>query len=524
MAGTLYTTTTDAGGPAVTGGTFDSILKEFYLGPVQEQLNQEVLALELFEKASVDWNGKHCIIPVHTARNTGVGVAEDGGSIPSATQQQYSSLQIRAKFLYGRFSVTGPAIAAAGKGSANSFVSYVDAEMTALVNDVRDKANKYTLFGGRVKGCISNRQSAWDVAVTGSGNAIQVDVIYDGDFSAFTDAASADDTTWVHVRLYRADTLAELVLDAVGGTDGVNSGWFISDGSAAAYGAATGLLELSAVSDGNADEFAMATLGPVAPHGVIVALHETRFVGAGTIGPDTTATINYAAGGDAATLIEIKGSIGTMANSLQPTGIFGNLAAPTLYGVDRTTATATDASLQSTVVTQDTDATVTRGDLTLSRMQQMFDECLQGSGQEPDYILMSPLQRQKYVARVGSNMFTYSDKATKGDGGFLSLSYAGVPIESSKDCPNGIVIFLKKDTWKLTELQTGGFADLDGNVLSRTAGFDSYHGFYRWYWNLVCTKPAANAILVGLTLTSDRDGWGVACCPPSNLQGFYHGI
>ena len=98
-------------------------------------------------------------------------------------------------------------------------------------------------------------------------------------------------------------------------------------------------------------------------------------------------------------------------------------------------------------------------------------------------------------------MFTYSDKATAGDGGFLSLSFGGVPIESSKDCPNGMVVFLKKDTWKLCELQPGGFADLDGNVLSRDANADQYTGYYRWYWNLVCTQPAANAILTGLTLT-----------------------
>ena len=33
-----------------TLATFDAILQDFYLGPIQEQLNQEVLALELMEK------------------------------------------------------------------------------------------------------------------------------------------------------------------------------------------------------------------------------------------------------------------------------------------------------------------------------------------------------------------------------------------------------------------------------------------------------------------------------------------
>ena len=37
--------------------TFESILKEFYLGPVIEEINNEVHVIEMFEKATVDWQG-----------------------------------------------------------------------------------------------------------------------------------------------------------------------------------------------------------------------------------------------------------------------------------------------------------------------------------------------------------------------------------------------------------------------------------------------------------------------------------
>ena len=57
---------------------FASILKEFYLGPIQDQLNEETLVCELMEKASVDWNGRQVIIPVHTGRNTAVGWRAEG--------------------------------------------------------------------------------------------------------------------------------------------------------------------------------------------------------------------------------------------------------------------------------------------------------------------------------------------------------------------------------------------------------------------------------------------------------------
>ena len=66
-------------------GTFGSILKEFYLGPIQEQLNNEAHVLELFEKVTVDWNGKYAVLPIRTGRNTGVGFRTESGGAAVAT-------------------------------------------------------------------------------------------------------------------------------------------------------------------------------------------------------------------------------------------------------------------------------------------------------------------------------------------------------------------------------------------------------------------------------------------------------
>ena len=46
-------------------GTISAILKDFYIGPLQEQLNNEVMCLEMFEKAKVSWAGRQAIVPVH---------------------------------------------------------------------------------------------------------------------------------------------------------------------------------------------------------------------------------------------------------------------------------------------------------------------------------------------------------------------------------------------------------------------------------------------------------------------------
>ena len=104
---------------SATIGTLDSILKEFYLGPIEEQLNNETLVIDLFEKATVDWQGKHVIIPIHIARNTTVGFKAETDSFNDAglpgvgnpiNQQGYDNLKVTAKFLYGRFQLSGPAV------------------------------------------------------------------------------------------------------------------------------------------------------------------------------------------------------------------------------------------------------------------------------------------------------------------------------------------------------------------------------------------------------------------------------
>lgn len=140
--------------------TLSAILKEFYLGPIAEQLNQEVLVYDLFEKAVVDWNGRSVIIPVHVRRNTAVGFASDGGALPTGVDQEgYERLTVNAKFLYGKFRITGPAISSAKAGS-NTFISYVDAEMNKLVEDVKTKANQAAIFGGEVIGYIWEKVNA----------------------------------------------------------------------------------------------------------------------------------------------------------------------------------------------------------------------------------------------------------------------------------------------------------------------------------------------------------------------------
>ena len=81
----------------------EAILKEFYLGPIIEALNNQLEMVQLFTKATVDWSGKKVIIPVHVSRNSGTGFRSESNSLPTAGGQGYVDLTVTAKYLYGRF-------------------------------------------------------------------------------------------------------------------------------------------------------------------------------------------------------------------------------------------------------------------------------------------------------------------------------------------------------------------------------------------------------------------------------------
>jgi len=143
---------------AATTTTLNAILKEFYVGPVREQINQEANVRALMKSTTVQWNGQSCIVPLHTARNTGVGAVAQGGALPTAGQQGFDRLTITAKFVYGRAELTGPAMASA-KNSKGSFETWMAAEMDRLSQDVANIENQMAVHGGSVLGFVWQKQN-----------------------------------------------------------------------------------------------------------------------------------------------------------------------------------------------------------------------------------------------------------------------------------------------------------------------------------------------------------------------------
>ena len=184
----------------------------------------------------------------------------------------------------------------------------------------------------------------------------------------------------------------------------------------------------------------------------------------------------------------------------EPIGVYGNLASESLFTVDRGQVANDATGLQSVIMAQDVDAAGAAEDLSLMRMQEVIDNISITSGMEPTVIMMNPIDRAQYINLLqGTVQMNAQGSAQSGDGGFLGLSYAGIPIKSARHVDRGLMLFLNTKCWKLAVLEDGKFADLDGSVLSRVVGKDSWEGFYKWYYQHYCYRPNANGILTGLT-------------------------
>lgn len=423
----------------------DAVLKDYYIGPLQEQLNNEVMVLDMFEKAKISWAGKQGVVPLHVGRNSGVEFKAEGATLPDAGSQTTKRLTFQAAYLYGRFEVTGPAIAAAAKGGTASFIGALELEMDKLKDDVRNKADRSMTSGGRVVGFL-NQRKAEGAAATWE---------FRGDFQKIVD-----------VRTAKGANLDIAVIDCSNNT---------LTGEAVTYERITTTAKVDTTHAG----FSPAT---------------------GTIRLDDALDTTGVAVGFGAALVIIDGDAAVDAIlDNEPTGIYGNLGDETLFGVDRGSTPGDAMELQSVILAQDVDNNGDADDLTLSRMQEVIDAISITSGMDPDVIMMNPIDRAKYIALINGNIFKPVEKATSGDGGFLGLSYGGIPIKAARNVDRSLMLFLNTKCWKLAVLEDGKFADLDGSVLSRIASEDSWEGFYKWYYNHYCYRPNANGVLTGIS-------------------------
>ena len=127
--------------------TFDPILKNQYLGPIREVLNN---ANELLKRIGTDMEsitGKNFTIPMHYGRNEGIGARGDGEALPAAGSQAYKEAIVPMRYVYGRIQVTGPTIKASAS-DAGAFTRAISSEIKGVTRDLRKAFNRMLAGNG----------------------------------------------------------------------------------------------------------------------------------------------------------------------------------------------------------------------------------------------------------------------------------------------------------------------------------------------------------------------------------------
>ncbi len=131
--------------------TASAILKEVYEPKIQNQMQNEAVALKRIERNSENIEhqvgGKYVTFPLHVRRNQGLGYRNELEALPTPGQQGYSSARISLKYGYGSVRLSGQALELADS-NAQAFASVLDQEMTGLKDDLLKDQNRQVYGDG----------------------------------------------------------------------------------------------------------------------------------------------------------------------------------------------------------------------------------------------------------------------------------------------------------------------------------------------------------------------------------------
>lgn len=127
----------------------DALMKDVYVGPIVETLNQKTYMLDQIERDSdhLDGSGRRSIVPIHTNRNRGRGSRGDNSTLPAGGHQEDKDAIIKTKYHYYGIELTDPAIEAS-KNSTGSFANLLTRETTGLATDMRKDINRQVYGDG----------------------------------------------------------------------------------------------------------------------------------------------------------------------------------------------------------------------------------------------------------------------------------------------------------------------------------------------------------------------------------------
>lgn len=162
-----------------TLSTLSNILKEFYLGPIQEQFNNEVLVTQILQMDSENLEGLKAVIPLHTGRSGGIGARAELVQLPAASNQAYQRATYDLKYHYARIQVSGPSISKTST-DAGAFARALKEELDRIKDDVQIDFARQLYGDGSAQIATTTNQAATTSLILATDEALQKGFIYVG--------------------------------------------------------------------------------------------------------------------------------------------------------------------------------------------------------------------------------------------------------------------------------------------------------------------------------------------------------
>jgi len=136
---------------------FADALKEYYMGPMIENINRATALLSVVQtRKNAKVEGKQFIIPLITRKHRGIvsrsGASRLANKLPTASQQSYKRLSYFMKYHYARIMIDGPVMRSA-KTDKGSFARALDAEIRGVTVALPQDFNRQIWGDGLNKLC-----------------------------------------------------------------------------------------------------------------------------------------------------------------------------------------------------------------------------------------------------------------------------------------------------------------------------------------------------------------------------------
>lgn len=142
--------------PTMDLAAASALLKEFYLGPLRNQLNVATPILSRLVKNTKDIEGKYAVIPLKMRLPQGVGARAELAILPGPRKSVYKEAKPELNHYYGSVELSGPSMRYSEKGKQASFIRLVDSEIQGLKETLMLTLGHDFYLGHRLATCAVN--------------------------------------------------------------------------------------------------------------------------------------------------------------------------------------------------------------------------------------------------------------------------------------------------------------------------------------------------------------------------------